>query len=70
MNTLRLSAALAALPLLLAASGCCSLARLFCGPDTSAWLPIDYATPAMRENSEPTGSCISSPTSRMPLPSA
>lgn len=26
-------------------SGCCSLARLFCGPDTTPWVQIDYSTP-------------------------
>ncbi len=26
--------------------GCCSLARLFCGPDHTAWVQIDYATPS------------------------
>jgi hypothetical protein len=26
-------------------SGCCSLARLFCGPDTSPWISVDYTTP-------------------------
>lgn len=31
--------------LLLPASGCCTMARLFCGPDDSAWVPIAYATP-------------------------
>lgn len=40
------------LPLLLAmvpvlsAPGCCSLARLFCGPDRSEWVQVDYQTPA------------------------
>ncbi|HEB53556.1 MAG TPA: hypothetical protein ENI87_09920 [bacterium] len=33
--------ALSALPL----SGCCSLARLFCGPDRSPWVSIDFRTP-------------------------
>jgi len=25
--------------------GCCTLARLFCGPDKSPWVPISYDTP-------------------------
>ncbi|MBM4062085.1 MAG: hypothetical protein FJ265_13455 [Planctomycetes bacterium] len=37
--TLGAAACLSTLP------GCCTLARLFCGPDKSAWVPIDYATP-------------------------
>lgn len=41
----RLRPLLALLPLL-SATGCCSLARLFCGPDDSAWVQIDYDTPA------------------------
>lgn len=36
---------LAAVALLLPLSGCCSLSRLFCGPDKSPWVPIDYSTP-------------------------
>lgn len=39
-STLLLGALLLPLP------GCCSLARLFCGPDRSAWVQIDYSTPA------------------------
>ena len=35
--------ALCCLPL----SGCCSLARLFCGPDQSAWISVDYRTPEL-----------------------
>jgi hypothetical protein len=31
----------AALP----ASGCCSLARFFCGPDRTPWVSVDYTTP-------------------------
>ncbi|GAB4143082.1 MAG: hypothetical protein Fur0037_10640 [Planctomycetota bacterium] len=31
---------------LLPAAGCCSLAQLFCGPDRSEWVQIDYATPS------------------------
>lgn len=30
----------------LATPGCCSLARLFCGPDKSPWVPVAYDTPA------------------------
>jgi hypothetical protein len=48
MNRLRLPrplALLALLPLLLGCGGCCSLARLFCGPDTSDWEQIAYDTP-------------------------
>ncbi|MEQ1633317.1 MAG: hypothetical protein ABL997_13150 [Planctomycetota bacterium] len=26
--------------------GCCSMARLFCGPDRSAWVPVSYDSPA------------------------
>lgn len=26
-------------------AGCCTLARLFCGPDRSAWVSVDYTTP-------------------------
>ncbi len=33
--------------LLLPLSGCCSLARLFCGPDKSAWVQVDYRTPEL-----------------------
>jgi hypothetical protein len=36
---------LATAALLLPLSGCCSLSRLFCGPDKSPWVPIDYSTP-------------------------
>lgn len=32
--------------LLLPLPGCCSLARLFCGPDRSEWVQIDHSTPA------------------------
>jgi hypothetical protein len=48
MHRLRLPrplALLALLPLLLGCGGCCSLARLFCGPDTSGWEQIAYDTP-------------------------
>lgn len=31
--------------LVLPAPGCCSLARLFCGPDRTPWVSIDHATP-------------------------
>jgi hypothetical protein len=37
--------ALAVTAVLSPLSGCCSLARLFCGPDSSAWIQIDYSTP-------------------------
>jgi hypothetical protein len=30
--------------LLLPAGGCCHLAALFCGPDTSRWVPVSYST--------------------------
>lgn len=30
---------------LLTLSGCCSMARLFCGPDRTEWVPIDYSSP-------------------------
>jgi len=26
-------------------SGCCSMARFFCGPDRTAWVSVDYSTP-------------------------
>lgn len=29
----------------LPAGGCCTMARLFCGPDSSPWVPVAYATP-------------------------
>lgn len=35
------------LALALPASGCCSLARWFCGPDRSPWVSIDYRTPEL-----------------------
>lgn len=41
---MRLPPSLRLLPLLLL-PGCCSLARLFCGPDSTAWVQIDYRTP-------------------------
>ena len=31
--------------LLLPASGCCSFARFFCGPDRSEWVSVDHSTP-------------------------
>lgn len=40
------SARLALLLSVLPASGCCSLARLFCGPDRTPWISVDYSTPA------------------------
>jgi len=40
-----LATTFAALALFVPASGCCSLARLFCGPDTSPWISVDYTTP-------------------------
>jgi hypothetical protein len=36
---------LAALALTLPQAGCCSLARLFCGPDRTPWVSVDYSTP-------------------------
>ena len=38
-----LAMATAALPM----AGCCSLARLFCGPDESPWVSVDYQTPQL-----------------------
>ncbi len=35
----------AAVALLLPLSGCCSLARFFCGPDRTPWISVDYSTP-------------------------
>ena len=34
-----------ALPLLATTQGCCSVARLFCGPEQSRWVPLAYDTP-------------------------
>ena len=31
--------------LLLPLHGCCSMARLFCGPDRTKWVPVDHASP-------------------------
>jgi hypothetical protein len=31
--------------LVLPCAGCCSLARLFCGPDRTEWVSIDHSTP-------------------------
>jgi hypothetical protein len=47
MRTMQLQklAGLALSLALLPASGCCSLARLFCGPDKTDWVPIDFTTP-------------------------
>lgn len=44
---MRPSTAATALALLctLPLGGCCSLARLFCGPDRSPWVQIDHSTP-------------------------
>lgn len=36
-----------ALAMVLPLSGCCSLARLFCGPDRSPWISVDYSTPEL-----------------------
>ena len=33
------------LAMLASLSGCCSMARLFCGPDKSEWVPIAYDSP-------------------------
>lgn len=41
---LRLPLLLVVLPVL-SAPGCCSLARLFCGPDRSEWVQAGYETP-------------------------
>lgn len=43
---MRVLQALAVAAALSPLSGCCSLARLFCGPDRSDWVQIDYSTPA------------------------
>jgi hypothetical protein len=45
VNTPHLLPRLACLLPVLAAPGCCSLARLFCGPDKSEWVQIGFATP-------------------------
>lgn len=37
----------AAIALLLPLSGCCSLARYFCGPDRTSWVSVDYSTPEL-----------------------
>ena len=37
--------ALAITALLLTHTGCCTMARVFCGPDKSPWVSIDVATP-------------------------
>jgi hypothetical protein len=42
---LRLSALVIAC--VLPAGGCCSLARLFCGPDRTPWVSVDYSTPEL-----------------------
>lgn len=36
---------LLAVVLLSGTSGCCTLARLFCGPDETPWVPISHASP-------------------------
>lgn len=44
MRPLQIAAlALLSLPL----AGCCSMARLFCGPDTSPWVSVDFRTPEL-----------------------
>lgn len=45
MTLLRLFAILLAAVLLLPFSGCCAMARAFCGPDKSPWVPQAYDTP-------------------------
>lgn len=42
---LRLHALL--LACVLPTGGCCSLARLFCGPDRTPWVSVDYSTPEL-----------------------
>ncbi len=42
---LRPAASLLGTALLLSAGGCCSLARLFCGPDLSEWVQRSFETP-------------------------
>ena len=39
------AAALCALSVTL--TGCCSISRAFCGPDTSAWISVDLSTPEL-----------------------
>ncbi len=41
----RLVAVLGLLPLALSNSGCCTLARAFCGPDRSEWVSVDRRSP-------------------------
>lgn len=40
-------ATLLAMALLLPLSGCCSMARFFCGPDRTPWVSVDYTTPEL-----------------------
>ena len=36
-----------AIALWVPASGCCSFARFFCGPDRTPWVSVDYTTPEL-----------------------
>ena len=42
---MRALASLSLLSLLVPTAGCCSLARLFCGPDDSEWVSVAFDTP-------------------------
>lgn len=44
MQTRLLAAAVLALPIA-TSGGCCTMARLFCGPDRSPWVQIDFRSP-------------------------
>lgn len=45
MLAMRRTALFAALATVSPAGGCCTLARLFCGPDRTPWVSVDFATP-------------------------
>ena len=47
MPPMRVLASVAVVALSLPMTGCCSLARLFCGPDRSDWISVDYRTPEL-----------------------
>lgn len=42
---MRARSLVAVLVLTLPQASCCTMARLFCGPDRTAWVPIDFETP-------------------------
>lgn len=44
---MRLAPILLLVPALAPLSGCCSLARFFCGPDRTKWVSVDYTTPEL-----------------------